>query len=285
MSSGRCSELSRAADEPLAATATTATRWLLVEVPGTWPRDVGTPGPLPEAAAAAVAGWLERTPGSRLHFVRRPGTGGSRLRAFVVRAEERAREIRRLELEGHAELAHVDLDADGDRLAAALVLVCGHGSRDTCCALRGTAVYGALAGGLGPEELWISSHHGGHRFAANVLVLPLGLHFGRVEPEQAPSLVASALAGRIELARYRGRTCYEPGVQAAERAIREAHGLAGVDDLLLVEADGAAARFRGPGGETLFAEIEQVEGPAVPASCGAEPEPQTHFRARVSAAA
>ena len=47
------------------------------------------------------------------------------------------------------ELADVDLETAGETRAAPLVLVCGHGTRDACCALRGTAVYGELAEHLG----------------------------------------------------------------------------------------------------------------------------------------
>ena len=110
--------------------------------------------------------------------------------------------------------------------AAPLVLVCGHGTRDACCALRGTAVYAALAPiTSATDELWISSHQGGHRFAANVLVLPAGIQLGRVTPESAPHVVARALAGRIELEHYRGRIAYS-GARAGggARGPREAEG-------------------------------------------------------------
>ncbi|HWQ22768.1 MAG TPA: sucrase ferredoxin [Gaiellaceae bacterium] len=280
MSGARCSELSRAAGEPLAATATTATRWLALEAPGSWPRDVAAGGVLIEQAHSTIAGWLARTPGARLLFLRRPGTPPPRLRAFVVRAEERVAEVRRLELRSHADVAGLDLGRAGEDAGGGLVLVCGHGSRDACCALRGTEVYGALSRHLGEEELWISSHHGGHRFAANVLVLPQGLHFGRVEPDAAPALVAAALAGRIDLARYRGRTCYSPPVQAAERALREEHGLVGVHDLSLIAVEGPLVRFRAEDGRELAATVEELPGPAVPASCGKAPERQRRFQAR-----
>ena len=40
MTAGRCADLSEEAGESLAATATSVDTWLLVEVGGTWPRDV-----------------------------------------------------------------------------------------------------------------------------------------------------------------------------------------------------------------------------------------------------
>jgi hypothetical protein len=281
VSRGRCSELSREAGESLAATATTAERWLLVEVPGTWPRDVSEEGGLPDTAREVVSSWLERTPHSRALFVRRPGSPSSPALVFVIEAGESSSDVRRIELARAEDLAEVDLDSDGDPTGQSLVLVCGHGTRDACCAVHGTAVHRALAGRLDDVALWISSHQGGHRFAANVLVLPAGLQFGRVEPGEAAYVVARALAGRIELGRYRGRTCYESPTQAAERAVREATGLDGIADLRLVGTDGPTVRFRSWDGSEYAAQVAEIAGPRVPASCGVEPEAQQAFSARV----
>jgi hypothetical protein len=225
---------------------------------------------LPTPARDAVAAWLTRTPRSRLHFVRQLGRRPGPLVAFVIRAEEAASEVRRLEVATHDELASADFERDGERVEAQLVLVCGHGSRDACCARRGTAVHGALEGHVGDAELWLSSHQGGHRFAANVLVLPAGIQLGRVDPEDAVSLTSRALTGQIPLGHYRGRTCYDPHVQAAEHAIRRALGLEYVVDLRLASVDGAAVRFRDRHGTEHRATVAETAGPVVPASCGAE---------------
>jgi hypothetical protein len=274
-----CSRLSIAADEPLAATATTAERWLLLEVPGAWPRDVADDGALPEAARAAIDEWAVADDPRRVQFIRRPGRSGGRLLAFVAIAREGATGLRRIELERHTDLAELDLDTAGESVDGSLVLVCGHGSRDRCCALYGTPVYTAVAERLGDEELWISSHQAGHRFAANVLVLPLGLQFGRVSPEDAPLVVARALAGRIDLDRYRGRTCYAGHVQAAESAVRRETALESVGDLELRAAENGFVRFRTSDGGEYAVEVEEVEGPAVPPSCGEPARVQRHFRA------
>ena len=60
--SPRCSDVSELAGELLGATATHAENWLLVEMPGTWDRDVGNGAGLPEVARRAASEWLERTP-------------------------------------------------------------------------------------------------------------------------------------------------------------------------------------------------------------------------------
>ncbi|HXG75693.1 MAG TPA: sucrase ferredoxin [Gaiellaceae bacterium] len=281
----RCSDASRAAGEPLHATAPSVTRWLLVEAPGGWPRDVGRGQGLPAGAGSAVAAWLERTPGSRLLHVRRPRRSAAGVSVFVVRSEEHAGEVRRLELGAAGELAHADLDRDGQTIEQPLVLVCGHGSRDACCARRGAELYAALERELPEEALWFSSHHGGHRFAPNVLLLPLGLHFGRVDPAAGPAVVASALAGRIELELYRGRTCYDARVQAAEHAVRTAYGVHDVHGARLAAVEDDLVRFVLADGSGVAATVEERVGPAVPASCGEEPAPQGHLRATVRAGA
>jgi hypothetical protein len=79
------------------------------------------------------------------------------------------------------------------------------------------------------------SHLGGHRFAANVLVLPDGLCFGRLDARSAVVLVAELEAGRLPLDNLRGRTALESQQQAAEILVRRELGLKQLDDLRLVE--------------------------------------------------
>jgi len=277
----RCADLSLAVGESLWATATRTLCWLLVEVPGGWSRDVGSSDALPPAARGTVSRWLERTEASRLLFIRRPGRVAATSLAFVVSATPDA-SVRQLELDSLDELSGVDLDVAGERRAGSLVLVCGHGSRDQCCALKGTAVFGVLEPELDDEQLWISSHQGGHRFAANVLVLPSGLQLGRVKPEEAGRVVSDALGGALDLDRFRGDSRYAPGVQAADIAVRRASGLTRVDDLRLVEVDGECVRFVGRDGKEHVALVEEGRGPAVPASCGADSEPQVSWTARLA---
>jgi hypothetical protein len=280
--SARCSDVSELAGEPLGATAPHAENWLLVEMPGTWDRDVGDGAGLPEPARRAASDWLERTASSRLLFIRRPGRARpSTGLAFVVRAGESRRVVRRFELVSPGDVSEVDLVGGGEETESNLVLVCGHGTRDACCALRGTAVYAALTARLADDELWLSSHQGGHRFAANVLVLPAGIQLGRHTPESAVPLVGEALAGRIDLAHYRGRVAYPGRVQAAELAVRNAEELTAVADLRLVAVEDEVVRFRGADGRDHAAVVEERTGPSLPASCGTDPEPQTGFVARL----
>jgi hypothetical protein len=128
-------------------------------------------------------------------------------------------------------------------------LVCTNGARDQCCAIRGAAVVDALADAR-PGSAYESSHLGGHRFAANLLVLPDGLCFGRLDVRSALAVVDELDAGRLPLEHFRGRTSFTEEQQAAEIFLRRELGVDGLEDVTLVQgttfalADGRRATVR-----------------------------------------
>jgi hypothetical protein len=144
--------------------------------------------------------------------------------------------------------------------AGRVYLVCTNGARDPCCAIRGPAVAQALDR-VRPGHVYECSHLGGHRFAANVLVLPEGLCFGRIDARSAPALADELDAGRLPLDHLRGRTSYGPEQQAAEILVRRELGLTGLGDLGLVEVRGSEPRtiFELPGGKRVAARVEATE--------------------------
>jgi hypothetical protein len=135
-------------------------------------------------------------------------------------------------------------------------LVCTNGARDPCCAIRGPAVAQTLERAR-PGQVYECSHLGGHRFAANVLVLPDGLCFGRLDARSAPALADDLEAGRLPLDYLRGRTAYEPEQQAAEILVRRELALEGLDDVTLVDG----TTFALPDGRRVVARLraQQLE--------------------------
>src|SRR6266536_3365502 len=123
---------------------------------------------------------------------------------------------------------------------------------------RGRSLYQALAELAEEDWVWQISHVGGDRFAGNVVVLPEGLYFGRVGPGEAWPVLEDYLGGRIDLDHYRGRSCYSFPIQAAERVVREAAGLIGIDDVELV-AERPVAVFRA-GGRQYEVDITAAPG-------------------------
>jgi len=114
-------------------------------------------------------------------------------------------------------------------------LVCTNGARDPCCAIRGPAVAHALERAF-PGHVYECSHLGGHRFAANVLVLPDALCFGRLDARAAVALAEALEAENLPLDHLRGRTTLEPEQQAAEILVRRELGLTRLDDVSHIEA-------------------------------------------------
>lgn len=97
------------------------------------------------------------------------------------------------------------------------VLVCTHGNRDICCAKKGTPVWRALENHAPPHMVvWESSHLGGHRFAATLVVHPADQWYGRLRPENIPDLLQALDENRVLTEFYRGSPSYSPPLQVAE---------------------------------------------------------------------
>ncbi|MGF1661202.1 MAG: sucrase ferredoxin [Kineosporiaceae bacterium] len=226
----RCSDAARARGDDPAGTAVPAVRLLLVELPGPWPRDPRT------RLDPAVVGPLEATAnaaGTRLLLVRRPG----RHPADRVRPHRWALADTRPGIEAvHWGVWRTDRDlAAVDPRAAVLprearatgpqevALVCTHGSRDVCCAVRGRPVAAALAG-LADLDVWESTHLGGCRFAGNAVLLPTGDTFGGLDPASAAAVVVRWRAGRLDARHYRGRLGRPPVAQVVSALAARALG-------------------------------------------------------------
>ncbi|QWC86831.1 hypothetical protein KLP28_05665 [Nocardioidaceae bacterium] len=251
----RCAEVSAAAGEQLGGSASAWNACLLIEQDGPWGPKVLRDTRLP----AAVRDHLDLE-GLRVLLIRRHGRTGRDQGAQGVRvmASWSGPEMSWLERRTLAdldELLTVDLAGlvRGERpgwqpVEEPVVLVCTHGRRDVCCAERGRPVAAALAT-HDPEGTWECSHVGGHRFAPNVVLLPAGLAYGRVEAGEAVALREAYASGQLLTERLRGRVWQQPAAQAAEVAIRQRLGLTGVDDV------DAAVREVAPGATTVTLEI------------------------------
>ncbi len=137
-------------------------------------------------------------------------------------------------------------------------LVCRNGARDPCCTLYGADVSRALG-----DRAVDCTHLGGHRFAANVLVLPDNLMFGRLRADSAVALAAELEAGRLPLDHLRGRCSLEPVQQAAEILLRRELGIQDLDGLRHV----AGTTFVRADGGRVTAELEAEELPPRRVSC------------------
>jgi hypothetical protein len=270
-----CAALSAEADLPLAGTASSADRWLVLEHRRPWGRDAVPESGLPEAVVEAL-GSVE----GKVLLARSPGRTRGPLAVFAARTTEDGGALRRLEISDVGEVASLDPFEAGAPVRGPLLLVCTHRVRDACCGRLGVPVYNALRGHVPDGFLWRSSHQGGHRFAANVVSLPHGIQLGRVAPGRAAEVAAALADGRIPLDVFRGRSHHAPVVQAADAAVRRAHGLDRLTDVRLLEQAGSRVRLLTPGGVAVVDVVDKA-GPVLPGSCGASPEPSRSLVATI----
>ena len=240
-----CSQISLGSQEPIFGTATPTDTYLLLEYPHAW-----GPKAIPDSSLpSAVKAWLdERTaslPQAKALLIRRDAGHEDRgWHFFVAVSREKDPVLYEFHLERYEDLLELDISAilAGDptvqtyRSTEPLLIVCTHGRRDLCCARNGLPVYRALrdAGAVSPpHNVWQVSHLGGHRFAANLVCLPYGFLYGRVEPENALSILEAYHSGAVYLPNLRGRTPYPKIAQAAEYHLRKQTGDMKLDSFLL----------------------------------------------------
>jgi hypothetical protein len=219
--------------ESSAASAPEASRaWLLVEHPGPWPAEATEaelPGPLGDLVTFADS------LGIRVQLIRRPGrrpasdvrsvftgwtAGGEpwlrhgQLRAGPLPSDLglAGLDLRELDLK---ELAAGIIPAFGAAVAEPVYLVCAHARRNACCARFGAPLAQALAA-RHPGQVWETTHVGGHRFAANLVILPHGLYYGPVGVAQAAAAIDAYADGTFSPLRYRGRAGQPKPEQQAE---------------------------------------------------------------------
>ncbi|MEI4271018.1 sucrase ferredoxin [Klenkia sp. LSe6-5] len=252
---GRCSVQALLAGDSPIATAPPARRWLLVEQPGPWGRDALLQSRFDPVVAPLLA-QRAREAGLRIQMVRRPGGRLADAGGRWAVADVRACWVRWSVRDTDAELLEVPLDGSvGSPSTEPTFLVCTHGGHDACCAVRGRPLARALDG-----DVWETSHLGGDRFAANVLVLPTGHLYGQV-PEDGGDLVEAHRRGEVLLTGLRGRAGLTPPAQAAQQFAREQLGSVGVADLPVTgvatpgaDADGAqrwTVTMTGPDGDVV----------------------------------
>jgi hypothetical protein len=280
----RCALRAQLRGDPMLGTAFPAARLLLIEQPGPW----GQRGLINSRFDGATAVAVEdraRALGVRVQAIRRPGRTprGQRRRWALADTRDGIESLHWGTYDRDDELLELPLDGSvGTADPEPLYLVCAHSKHDTCCALRGRPVAAALEAAR-PGRVWESSHLGGDRFASNVLVLPVGLLYGRVLPFAAREFVQAADAGEVVGALLRGRIGLPSAAQAALGFAHEHLALPRRRDLQL-EAVGrakdgiAVVRLKSPHG--LLDVTVQVQRVAATGLTCASPGPSSYVSFR-----
>ena len=227
----RCAAASLLRDEPVAGTATHVRTWLLIEHVGPWGDDALLDARLPDGLGPALK-QQAKAYRAKILLIRRYNSkpDGDGIRVFAAYADPARPRLETGTLADEREVLDLDLasfrEGGSSGLTAydgSLFCVCTNGRHDACCAERGRPVAKALDAAH-PRETWEISHIGGDRFAANLVVLPHGLYYARLDPASSIAVAGAHLAGELDLDRLRGRSSYPMAVQAAEIELRRELG-------------------------------------------------------------
>lgn len=251
-----CARAAMERSETIFATASGVRRWLLVEVRGSWGHDAPIDSDLGDFVDRA---WLaaNKERGIRTLTVRRnlqrgatkstgsgPDEDSPRVDLIYVDPSQpggRAGRAWHLCVDNLADVPEATANLPGVSHSDQpdgwipwndpLTLVCTNGRHDSCCATFGRPLIRHLRESRWADTAWESSHVGGDRFAANIVLLPDSLYFGRCDPDSADAVLEAHANGRIHLPNYRGRSTLGFTQQAAEYFVRTEVGLDGLSDV------------------------------------------------------
>ncbi len=233
-----CSELSLDAKEEIFATTPRVDVWFLMEYRGGWTDKTFLDSKIPEGVKKRINLHLETIPNSRLQLIKRHDNPGDVLKFYVAKSDELEPKLFEFDFRSYEELLGLDfneiLEGNSNLSEELLFLVCTNGAYDKCCGKYGAPVYLEAVKNEKNFMIWQTTHLGGHRFAANVLILPYGIYYGRVRSMDVEELMMDSKNCSINLEHYRGRSCYSKDVQAADYFLRTKTGIKEISALRFI---------------------------------------------------
>ena len=237
-----CSVFSRANQEDPGGSAPSWARCVVMELATPWESDVSQTGHFPRMVAEVLDAAERRGLSTRLQcvepdpdysveehcrvvfFARPEGPFATYLKdEFVVPSGQEGPLVRALVAQPE-ELGRFDRYRQ-DTSQVRDILVCTHGTHDVCCATFGNSIYRTLRDQYAREldgslRVWRVSHLGGHRFAPNLVDLPEGRFWCRMDQDALEPLVLRKGPVSDLKHYYRGWAGLDsPHEQVAEREI------------------------------------------------------------------
>ncbi len=228
-----CSDLAWELGVPLVGSATRGDVWFLLEYDKRWGEKALDESTLRQEIKDLLAPGLYEGVEVRTLLIRQDKSrerGG--VHFFVGYTDPIQPQLYEYELQDYDDLLDLDIPTmiagnPGEKArlrSKPLYLVCTNGKRDQCCSIYGPQLYNAMKA-EGGEDVWQSSHIGGHNQSPITLFFPYGVNYAHTSPEQIQKCMQAYQQGEIVLHHYRGRVCYEKHVQAAEHFWREQTGV------------------------------------------------------------
>ncbi len=201
-----CSTASRYFKEALAGTAANYKSYILVEHAGPFPSKA-TDGLMNKSWLQGLNQLALRNKG-KLLLIRNRHTNYRTCRIVFVDCVRQKyfeivvplEEVHTIDVESYLNNTHTVWEQ------TPFFLVCTNGKKDKCCAKFGFPVFRFFENLRVPfnYKIWECTHIGGDRFAANAVLMPFGVYYGRVGVEDVHTIVQRTALGKIHPTNYRG---------------------------------------------------------------------------------
>lgn len=258
-----CSDLSRGVNESIFGTASRGQVWLLLEYPKPWGEQALRDSNLASELKYFLNHFLESNHG-RILFIQKESKQRNDISLFLAVAREQHPLLYSFGLDSYVDILGIDLQSiiDGNSRqkpldpSQSLYLACTDGQHDKCCSKYGFPIYQTLTS-YDASATWQSSHVGGDRFAPNLVCFPHGVFYGHLTEGDLGPIQSHYSHRRLQLSKYRGRSCFSFPIQAAEYFIREETGILDLDRLFFLRSSRLTdnhwqVEFASVGGESVF---------------------------------
>ena len=232
-----CKNLSSSAGEHLYGTVPRVENWFLLEYSDHWERDALESSSVSEEVKTELNKLLQTFEKSRLQLIKSDRSDNSNICFYYINSTEFDPKAYKFTLNSYEDILQLNLreliekgDINDSETDEKIALVCTHGSYDSCCGKYGVPVYNELQKNV-ELTVWNTTHVGSHRFSANMVMLPEGIYYGRVNTENLGEIISSHLKNEIYLDCFRGRSCYSQPSQVSDYFLRKELKKYGIFDI------------------------------------------------------
>lgn len=261
-----CSHSSRQNNEHWLGTASPAQVWIALSHPKPWGATALASIAIGDQNRKHLTSLFSLYNDSRIQIITR--TDSKDIILFFAVAFEHDQRLYRIPLESYDQIVNLnwqDIIANKPEYqkylsSVPIYLICTNDQHDPCCGERGQALFDQY---VTDEQVWQCSHLGGDRFAANMVSLPTGSYYRRVDATALNAIIAAEQKKQVQLDHFAGRSCYDRITQVALYYLLKTFPGTTINDWTWIRKEESKLLifdciFQNKEGTELIATIEQI---------------------------
>lgn len=232
-----CFDDSLQSSEHLFGTVPNVNFWILIEYKDSWEKKAFNNCNIDADVKSVIRKLAGRYTKSRIQLIKNGYSNKDHIKLYIAITTETQKELFEFKIASYRDILEIDFNnelSDSTLKTDPVLLICTHGSYDNCCGEKGLELFNHITKDEKDFEVWKTTHLGGHRFAANLLILPDGIYYGRINKQNYDKIRKSHRSNHLEINMLRGRCFYTAGVQAAEYYLRSKLDYTDHDNIILI---------------------------------------------------